>query len=110
MLFKQVMANNPSLQSYEYISTEITEDGNRLVLHLESRRNTTEERCPYCGGLVHICGSCSIRLRDMSLYSGMRQDMEVIYHRYRCQSCARTFSEEIPFKLPETSITGRTAS
>ena len=32
MLFEQIIANNTSLQPYEYISTEITENGNRLVL------------------------------------------------------------------------------
>ena len=110
MLFEQVIANNPSLQPYEYISTEIAEDGKRLVLHLKSRQDTAEERCPYCGGLVHICGSCSMRLRDMPLYSGTRQDMEITYHRYRCRSCARSFCEEIPFKCPEARITERAAS
>ena len=94
MLFDQIIANNPSLQPYEYISTEIAEDGKRMVLHLESMRNTAEEACPYCGGHVHICGSCSMRLRDMPIYPGTKQDIEIAYHRYRCQSCARTFCEE----------------
>ena len=80
------------------------------MLHLKSRQDTAEERCPYCGGLVHICGSCSMRLRDMPLYSGTRQDMEITYHRYRCRSCARSFCEEIPFKCPEARITERAAS
>ena len=110
MLIDQVIANNPSLQPYEYISTEITEDGQRVLLHFESRHDTAEERCPYCNGHVHICGSCSMRLRDMPVYSGTRQEIEISYHRYRCQSCARTFSEEIPFKYPETRITERAAS
>ena len=110
MLFDQIIANNPSLQPYEYISTEIAEDGKRMVLHLESMRNTAEEACPYCGGHVHICGSCSMRLRDMPIYPGTKQDIEIAYHRYRCQSCARTFCEEIPFKYPETRITERAAS
>ena len=110
MLFEQVIANNPSLQPYEYISTEITEDGKRMVLHLESRRNTAEEACPYCGGHVHICGSCSMRLRDMPVYPGTKQDIEIAYHRYRCQSCERTFCEEIPFKHSETRITERAAT
>ena len=110
MLIDQVIANNPSLQPYEYISTEITEDGQRVLLHFESRQDTAEERCPYCNGHVHICGSCSMRLRDMPVYSGTRQEIEISYHRYRCQSCARTFSEEIPFKYPETRITERAAS
>ena len=51
-----------------------------------------------------------MRLRDMPVYSGTRQDMEITYHRYRCQSCARTFCEEIPFRYPETRITERAAS
>ena len=110
MLFEQIIANNTSLQPYEYISTEIAEDGKQLVLHLGSRRNTAEEACPYCGGHVHICGSCSMRLRDMPVYPGTKQDIEIAYHRYRCQSCERTFCEEIPFKHSETRITERAAS
>lgn len=51
-----------------------------------------------------------MRLRDMPLHPGTRQDIEVSCHRYRCQSCARTFREEIPFKHPETRITNRAAS
>ena len=110
MLLEQSIANYLSLQPYEYISTEIIEGGKRLVLHLESKRNTAEETCPYCGGFVHICGSHGMRLRDMPINPGTRQDMEINYHRYRCQSCAKTFSEDIPFKHPETRITERAAS
>ena len=64
MLLEQIIANDPTLQPYEYINTEIAEDGHRLVLHLASRKDTAEERCPYCKGHVHIMGSCSMRLRD----------------------------------------------
>ena len=110
MLLEQSIANYLSLQPYEYINTEITEDGKRLVLHLGSRKDTEEERCPYCGGHVHICGSCSMRLRDMPVYPGTKQDIEIAYHRYRCQSCERTFCEEIPFKHSETRITERAAT
>ena len=110
MLFDQIIANNPSLQPYEYISTEITEDGKRLVLRLGSRQNTAEERCPYCDGHVHISSSQSMKLRDMPIYPGTKQDVEVAYHRYICQGCGRTFSEEIPFKHPETRITERAAA
>ena len=110
MLIEQIIANDPSFQGYEYISTEVIGDGSRLVIHLESRQDTAEERCPYCGGLVHICGNHSMRLRDMPINPWTRQDMEITYHRYRCQSCARTFSEDIPVKHPETRITERAAS
>ena len=110
MLFEQIITDNTLLQPYEYINTEIAEDGHRLVLHLASRKDTAEERCPYCKGHVHICGSLSMRLRDMPVYTGTRQDLEISYHRYRCQSCARTFCEEIPFRYPETRISERAAS
>ena len=110
MLIEQIIANDPTLQPYECINTEIAEDGQRLILHLASRQDTAEERCPYCNGHVHILGSLSMRLRDMPVYSGTRQDLEISYHRYICQSCARTFCEEIPFRYPETRISERAAS
>ena len=68
MLLEQTIANNPSLQSYEYINTEIGEDGHRLVLHLASKKDTAEERCPYCKGHVHILSSCSMRLISESFF------------------------------------------
>ena len=110
MLFEQIIANNPSLQPYEYVSTEIAEDGKHWFLHLKSSRGTEDVTCPFCNGPVHICGNYSMRLRDMPVYPGTRQDIEIAYHRYRCQSCARTFREEIPFKHPETRITERAAT
>ena len=94
MLLEQIIADAPTLQPYEYINTEIAEDGQRLILHFASRQDTAEERCPYCKGQVHILGRLSMRLRDMPVYSGTRQDLEISYHRYRCQSCARTFCED----------------
>ena len=99
MLFDQIIANNPSLQPYEYISTEIAEDGKHWFLHLKSNRGTEDVTCPFCNSSVHICGNYSMQLRDMPIYPGTKQDIEIAYHRYRCQSCARTFSEEIPFNL-----------
>ena len=41
MLIKQIIANNPSLQPYEYVNTEIAEDGHRLVLQLASWKAST---------------------------------------------------------------------
>ena len=110
MLFEQSIANYLSLQPYEYINTEIAEDGKQRLLHLKSIKETEDVQCPFCNGHVHICGNYSMRLRDMPVYPGTRQDVEANYHRYRCRKCSRTFSEEIPFKYPETRITERAAS
>ena len=110
MLFEQSIANYLSLQPYEYINTEIAEDGKQRLLHLKSIKETEDVQCPFCNGHVHICGNYSMRLRDMPVYPGTRQDVEANYHRYRCQKCLRTFCEEIPFKYPQTRITERAAS
>ena len=40
MLIEQIIANDPTLQPYECINTEIAEDGQRLILHLASRQDT----------------------------------------------------------------------
>lgn len=110
MLFEQSITNYLSLQPYEYINTEIAEDGKQRLLHLKSSKETEDVQCPFCNGHVHICGNYSMRLRDMPVYPGTRQDVEASYHRYRCQKCSRTFSEEIPFKYPQTRISERAAS
>ncbi len=72
MLIEQSIANYLSLQPYEYISTEIAEDGKQSLLHLKSNKETEDVQCPYCNGHVHICGNYSIRLRDMPVYPGTR--------------------------------------
>ena len=110
MLFEQVIANNTSLQPYEYINAEIAEGGKQWLLHFKSGRGTEDVTCPFCNSPVHICGNYSMKLRDMPIYPGTKQDVEIAYHRYRCQECGRTFSEEIPFKYPETRITERAAA
>ena len=84
MLYEQVIANNPSLQPYEYVSTEIAEDGKHWLLHLKSSRGTEDVTCPFCNSPVHICGNYSMRLRDMPIHPGTKQDIEIAYHRYRC--------------------------
>ena len=43
MLFEQIITNNPSLQPYEYIRTEIIEDRKRLVLYLVLCQAKTEK-------------------------------------------------------------------
>ena len=64
MFFEQSIANYLSLQPFEYINTEIAEDGKHRLLHLKSSKETEDVQCPFCNGHVHICGNYSMRLRD----------------------------------------------
>ena len=54
MLLEQSIANYLSLQPYEYINTEIAEDGKQRLLHLKSTKETEDVQCPFCNGHVHI--------------------------------------------------------
>ena len=46
----------------------------------------------------------------MPLFYDMYQEVKVTYHRYRCNDCGKTFTENIDeFKYPGTRITNRAA-
>lgn len=109
MLIEQDIAEYLALQPYEYVSTEITGEGNLIQLRIKSSSEAKEARCPFCNSRVHVCGNYSMRLRDMPIYPGTRQEVIIGYSRYRCKSCCRTFNDEIPFRHPQTRITERAA-
>ena len=109
MLLEYCIANNHSVQPYEYLSTEPLDDGKTYLVRFTSSRRTETLRCPYCNGQVHICGNCAMQLPDMPRYPKTKQIVEMSYHRYRCLSCARTFGGKIPLRYPHTRIPDRTA-
>ncbi len=55
MLLEFCIANNHSVQPYEYLSTEPLDDGKTYLVRFTSSRRTETLRCPYCNGQVHIC-------------------------------------------------------
>ena len=75
-----------------------------------SSQNTSDILCPHCGSKVHIYDNTSVKLKDMPLFSGVQNQLNVSIHRYRCTKCKLFFTEEIPFKYPETRITIRLAN
>lgn len=97
-----------SCQQYESTSYELGEE--KSVIRLESRGKGSDAFCPYCRSThCHIQGRQETRLKDMPVWSGIRQEAEVAYHRYICLDCKRTFMEDIPFKYSEARITTRAA-
>lgn len=80
------------------------------VLMLESQQRTSEIKCPYCGGKVHIYDSYQTNIKDIPIW----KDIPLIWfctgNRYRCQDCKKTFTPEIPFLYPGTRITYRAAN
>lgn len=82
----------------------------KTVMFLESMRSTDTVLCPVCGDGVYIYENYHVNLKDMPLWKDVEHTCSCMIHRYRCNSCQETFTEEIPFKYPGTRITYRAAS
>ena len=97
-------------QQYDFKDFIINQDETEVVLLFESGRKTEDATCPYCSGKVNIDGWTSKSIKDMPLWAGLKQELCFICHRYRCVSCRRKFTEEIPNQYPGTRITKRAAN
>ena len=82
----------------------------KTVMFLESIRSTETVRCPACGAGVCIYENYHVNLKDIPLWKGVEHSCSCLIHRYRCNGCQETFTEEIPFKYPGTRITYRAAN
>ena len=97
-------------QGYECKTWMMNQERTESVLMFESRRATSEMKCPACGEKVHIYRSGNINLRDMPVWVECKQELCFVVHRYRCTKCRKCFTEDVPFKYPGTRITNRAAS
>ena len=97
-------------QQYDFKDFIINQDETEVVLLFESGRKTEDASCPYCSGKVNIDGWTTKSIKDMPLWAGIKQELCFICHRYRCVSCRRKFTEEIPNQYPGTRITKRAAN
>ncbi len=88
----------------------ISPNKDKTVLFFESVVKTESVSCPACGGEVHIYENDQVGLKDIPIWANTVQECSFFIHRYRCQKCGKTFSEEIPFKYPGTRITYRVAN
>ena len=97
-------------QQYDFKDFIINQDETEVVLLFESGRKTEDATCPYCSGKVNIDGWTSKSIKDMPLWAGIKQELCFICHRYRCVSCGRKSTEEIPTQYPGTRLTKRAAN
>ena len=96
-------------ESQEFKGTHIgiSPKKDKSILFLESIRSTQTVRCPYCGGSVYIYENGQVKLKDIPIWRGTTHIWNFFIHRYQCNCCHETFTEEIPFKYPGTRITYR---
>ena len=97
-------------QEFKGTHIEISPDKDKSVLFLESVKSTQTVRCHYCGGSVYIYENGQVKLKDIPIQRGNTHIWNFFIHRYQCNCCHETFTEEIPFKYPRTRITYRAAN
>ena len=99
------------IKCQQYVCKSYTRnlEGTESVLQFESRQQTQEVSCPYCGGKVNISGYAHKHLKDIPIWTGVSQELSFVCHRYRCTECGRKFTEDIPLRSPGTRITERAA-
>ena len=97
-------------QGFKGTHIGISPNKDKSVLFLESVRSTQTVRCPYCGGSVYIYENGQVKLKDIPIQRGTTHIWNFFIHRYQCNCCHETFTEEIPFKYPGTRITYRAAN
>ena len=97
-------------QGFKGTHIGISPQKDKTVLFLESVKSTQSIHCPYCSGSVYIYENGQVNLKDIPLWKGTTHLWNFFIHRYKCNQCQETFTEEIPFKYPGTRITYRAAN
>ena len=97
-------------QGFKGTHIGISPQKDKTVLFLESVKSTQSVHCPYCSGSVYIYENGQVNLKDIPLWKGTTHLWNFFIHRYKCNQCQETFTEEIPFKYPGTRITYRAAN
>ena len=97
-------------QGFKGTHLGISPEKDKTVMFLESVRPTKSVRCPFCGGAVYIYENGQVNLKDIPLWRGTSHTCNFFIHRYKCNCCQETFTEDIPFKYPGTRITYRAAN
>lgn len=101
---------NITCQQYNCKNYKINENKSELTFEFVSDKNTRNVFCTHCGSSnVYVHDNNKITLRDMPIWHGIKQFVNVNFHRYKCNCCGKTFNEDIGLKTPETRITTRAA-
>ena len=82
-------------------------ENGKNIMRFFSKRTSSEEICPRCGGAVSGNGIRKVCLTDAPLLPGVSTVYEVHQHRYRCRVCNKTYTENNPFKVPGFHLTKR---
>ena len=98
-------------QQFECTEYRFSENDRVLTLDFYSKQRPSEVYCNYCGSSsIEVHDNNTTLLKDLPIWTGIKQVISVWYHRYKCRECNRVFSEDIGFKEPDTRVTVRAAA
>lgn len=98
------------IQQFLCKSFEISQNQSISIFRFISEQATQDVVCPCCGGAVNIYDNYETSLKDAPIWYGTRQELHINIHRYRCNDCGHTFTENIDFRYPGSRITSRAAA
>lgn len=99
------------LTCQQYVSdTPRIDEGKKLIeLPFHSAMEAKDVRCPLCHGRVQVHDHGTLRLKDMPLFPGYEQVLEMSFHRWKCRECGHEFNEGVPLKADGARVTDRAA-
>ena len=84
-------------QGFKAKQIGVSPSGEETVLMMESITSTEDQRCPQCGGNVHIYDSFQMHLKDMPLFAKTPMTLFCTGNRYRKHS-QRISRSDIPVR------------
>lgn len=101
---------NGNCQDFILTSLNFNEENTKLTFSFVSKKETSKVICPYCGKSHCMINDIhTSEIKDIPYIPRQQQSYMITYHRYRCLSCNRHFTEDIPLKVPNARITIRAA-
>ena len=99
-----------AFQQYVCTNFRLENKETELWLDFNSRQITENVCCQYCGERkVEVHDNRITVLKDIPVFTSIRQCVTVRYHKYKCRCCSRVFAEDICFKDPDARVTTRAA-
>ena len=97
-------------QGFKGTHIGISPNKDKSVLFLESVRSTQLIRCLIAEAVYIFMKTDKSNSKDIPIQRGTTHIWNFFIHRYQCNCCHETFTEEIPFKYPGTRKTYRAAN
>ena len=104
------ITTSSEIQAPWEVFVEKNEETKKVTVTYISKRATGSVQCPSCGGSVEIHDDYEAEFKDFPIDPDYRQTINLKYHRYKCKTCRKKFTEDIStIKYPRARLSHRSA-